>query len=195
MCQMSGLVTRLLGPHFLLRLSVSILDLTGLVQGNNTPRSSGFVLASSGQNNEPVVLSSDVRRSPGRLVGQLWWDPGTRAQTHTGETFWRGGVRFLSLEGVVGTLDLLAHPSYQSFLTPAKGQGDRTAICNADHVQDRRKKPGINGSVSICWLLMSSTFWFLTPSLPSPRQTAIAPLSSRAPAFSLHSMARPKTPH
>lgn len=62
----------------------------GLVRGDNTPRSSGVVQASSLQNNEPVVLSSVVKRSPGRLERQLWWDPGTRARTRGGGV--QGGV-------------------------------------------------------------------------------------------------------
>lgn len=67
--------------------------------------------------------------------------------------FWgEGGCEVMSLEGlcVVGTPDLPTQPP-QSFLTQKKGQSDRTAICNADHVQEEGKKePGINGPVSIC---------------------------------------------
>lgn len=89
----------------------------GLVRGDNTPRSSRVVRASSVQNNEPVVLSSVERRSPGRPERQLWWDPGTRARTHGGgaqqrEVFPGRGVRLWSLEGlcVVGTPDLPPPP-------------------------------------------------------------------------------------
>lgn len=142
----------------------------GLVKGDNTPRSSRAVQASSLQNNGRVVLSSVVRRSPGRLGRQLCWDPGTRARTRGGGvqrrvflffslSFLPGrGVRVWSLEGlcVVGTPIYPLHPTSpppnpQSFLTPKKGQCDRTAICNADHVQEEgKKKLGINGPVSIC---------------------------------------------
>lgn len=41
-------------------------------------------------NNEPVVLSSVVKGSPGRLERQLWWDPGTRARTQGGGVQQRG---------------------------------------------------------------------------------------------------------
>lgn len=51
----------------------------------------------------------------------------------------RGG-EVMSLEKglcVVGTPDL---PLSELFLTPEKGQCDRTAICNADHVQEEGEK-------------------------------------------------------
>lgn len=70
----------------------------GNFSGDNTPRSSRVVQASSLLNNEPVVLPSVLRRSPGRLERQLWWDPGTR--NRTGEEECSGGVSFGGREDV-----------------------------------------------------------------------------------------------
>lgn len=70
-----------------------------------------------------------------------------------GGFFWGGGaVRLWSLESlcVVGTHRSLQPPS-PVFSDSRKDQCDRTAICNADHVQEEgKKKLGINGPVSIC---------------------------------------------
>lgn len=76
-------------------MSILLLDLMGLVRRDNTPRSSTVVQASSLQNNEPVVLSSVVRKvlggwrgSCGGILGQ---GLGLGEEECNGGFFW-GGV-------------------------------------------------------------------------------------------------------
>lgn len=132
------------GLTFPTRLEHSPFRPRGLVRGDNTPRSSRVVQASSRQNNEPVVLSSVVRRSPGRLERQLWWDPRTRAWTRGGG----GGFFFFFREGCEvmecrGGCVLWEHPNPppplpQSFLTPEKA--NVTELPFAMQIMSRRKE-------------------------------------------------------
>lgn len=118
------------------------------LQRNNTPSSGGVVQVYSPQNNEPVVLSSVARRSPGRLQRQLWWDPGIRARTREGGAQQRGFIgeqcEVTECSGPVccGNLWIPAHPHLLPpiFSDSRKGQSDRAAICNADHVQEKEAR-------------------------------------------------------
>lgn len=118
-----------------------------LVKGDNTPRRGRVVQASSLLNNEPVVLSSVVRRSPGRLQRQLWWDPGTRAGTQGGgvqqRVFFLGeGCEVMESRGPVccGNPPISSsnpNPPPQSFLTPEKT--NVTELPFAMQIMSRRK--------------------------------------------------------
>lgn len=87
----------------------------------------------------------------------------------------RGG-EVMSLEKglcVVGTPDL---PLSELFLTLEKGQCDRTAICNADHVQEEGKKEKEARNQWSCINLLTANVLDILILDPFPRQTAIVPL-------------------
>lgn len=160
----------------------------GLVRGDNTPRSSRVVQASSLQNNEPVVLSSVVKRSPGRLERQLWWDPGTRARTRGGGVqrrvffffFFREGCEFMESRRPVccgnprSPPPAQPHLPLQSFLTPEKRPMRQNCHLQCRSCPGGRKKEAGNQWSCINLLtanvLSHSDSWPL-PCRPPPPQT------------------------
>lgn len=122
----------------------------GLVRGDNTPRSSRVVQASSLQNNEPVVLSSVVKRSPGRLERQLWWDPGTRARTRGGGVqrrvffffFFREGCEFMESRRPVccGISPTRSTPPPPAIFSDSRKKANATELPFAMQIMSRRKE-------------------------------------------------------
>lgn len=182
-----------------------------LVSGDNAPRSSRAVQASSPQNNEPVVLSSGVRRSPGRLQRQLWWDPGTRARTQEGGAqlrvcffcvfFFLGRVgRLWSVEGlcVVGTPDLprsIPPPPSNLFWLQKRPKQQNCHLQCRSCPWGRKKEVGNQWS---CINLLTANvlhILILDPFPAVPQANRHCP--SRAPPFltPLHTGAQAKMPH